>query len=164
LRLALVLVPALALGAALVTLGLRRGEPLAASAAASTAEHEPAVRRVTARGQLGPGPGTIVIAVEPPAGAKLTEDAPLVVEARGEHLSFPKRIREPLAPAKLPVRLPVDVTDGATGPANIKLGFYWCTEGHEAACRPERVELEVKLDLTGDAAGGEAFFTYRAER
>ena len=123
-----------------------------------------AERRVVhtkAHGQLGPGRGTLLVGLEPPEGGKLTAGAPFSVEATGEHLKFPKKVRASLDPAKLPVRLPVDVVDGATGPARVKLSFYWCKTGDEAACTPERVELVVALDLTGDAAGGEAFVSYR---
>src|SRR5690606_28640236 len=120
--------------------------------------------RVKARGQLGPGKGTLLIALEPPAGGKLSPGSPVSVRARGEHLAFPERIRAPLDPEALPLELPIDVTDGALGPANVDLSFYWCDEAEQGSCHPERVTLIVDLDLSGDAAGGEAFVAYRVNR
>jgi hypothetical protein len=158
----LIALPLAALGVAAAVVALRRTEPAPISAALAAPAPGAAPSRVRAHGQLGPGRGTIVIALEPPAGAELTPGGPLVVQGRGEHLTFPERIKKPLDPGKLPLRLPVDVTDGALGPARIQLAYHWCTKGNAAACRPERVELEVDLDLSGDAPGGEAFFTHRA--
>jgi hypothetical protein len=165
-RLALVAVPvAVGLGV-LGWLALRpageRAEASALVAPPALASVQIAQRRVTARGQLGPGRGTLVIGLEPPPSSKLTAGAPLGVEARGEHLTFPESIKRPLDPEQLPIRLPLDVADGALGPAHVKLSFYWCVDGNAAACRPERVELTVELDPSGDAPGGEAFVTYRA--
>jgi hypothetical protein len=117
---------------------------------------------VKAVGQLGPGRGTLVISLAPPHGGKLTEGSPLVVEARGEHLGFPKKLRTKLALDALPLRVPVDVADGATGPAYVKLSYFWCGTGDEKACRPERTELVVDLDTSGDAPGGEAHLVHRA--
>jgi hypothetical protein len=142
----------------------RHAEASSLDSAAPAPPAQPlAQRRIAARGQLGPGPGTLVLALEPPPSSKLTDGAPLVVEARGEHLSFPETIKRPLEPEKLPIRLPIVVSDGALGPAYVKLSFYWCVDGNAAACRPERVELTVDLDMTGDAPGGEAFVNYRVE-
>jgi hypothetical protein len=62
----------------------------------------------------------------------------------------------------MPLRLPIDVADGATGPARLELTYYWCTDGDDAACTRERAHLDVELDLTGSGAGGEALLTYRA--
>jgi len=124
----------------------------------------PALHRdhVKAVGQLGPGRGTLVISLAPPKGGKLTEGAPLVVEARGEHLGFPKKLRTKLSLDSLPLRVPVDVDDGATGPAYVKLSYFWCGTGDEKACRPERTELVVDLDTSGDAPGGEAHLVHQA--
>jgi len=117
---------------------------------------------VKAIGQLGPGRGTLVISIRPPNGGKLTVGAPLVVEASGEHLRFPRRVSTRLDPAALPLRLPIEVADGATGPAYVKLSYYWCGTGDEKACRPEKAELVVDLDTSGDAPGGEAHLDHRA--
>jgi hypothetical protein len=162
-RLIFLALPIIVGAAAFVGLCSRKA-PVDGPATASSAPPSDRVstRHLAARGQLGPGKGSLLIALEPPAGAKLTAGAPVSVEARGEHLSFPKRLRTPLDPSKLPLRIPIEVTDGALGPALVKLSFYWCQEGAAAACRPERVELVVDLDLSGDAAGGEALLTYKA--
>lgn len=123
---------------------------------------EPSVpKRVRATGQLGPGRGTLVVSLEPPENGKLTAGAPLVLEASGEHLEFPPRISQKLDPAQLPLRVPVDVADGARGLMRLKLSYYWCGLADGAACRPERAELEVELDTSGDAAGGEAHLSHR---
>lgn len=132
------------------------------AAAVAAPEARAATQRVRAVGQLGPGKGTLVVSLEAPKNGKLTEGAPLIVEARGEHLKFPARISEKLDPGKLPLRIPIEVADGATGPAHLKLHYYWCGTGSDSACRPERAELVVELDTSGDSAGGEAHFTYRA--
>jgi hypothetical protein len=101
-----------------------------------------------------------VLGLEAPPGSKLTRGAPLRVEARGKDLDFPHRVSTELDPEKLPIHLPVQVADGALGPAEISLSYYWCKIGDEAACVPEKVRLIVELDLHGDAPGGEAFLTY----
>jgi hypothetical protein len=145
----------------------KKAPPEAGAATAPAVAREqigPAVHRghVKAVGQLGPGLGTLVISLAPPKGGKLTEGSPLVVEARGEHLGFPKRLKTKLSFDELPLRVPVDVADGATGPAYVKLSYFWCGTGDEKACRPERAELVVDLDTTGDAPGGEAHLVHRA--
>jgi hypothetical protein len=116
---------------------------------------------VEAVGQLGPGPGTLIVDIQPPPGAKLTKGSPLVVRAAGQDLVFPKTVKEELDPAKLPLRLPVVVADGARGPARVDLSYYYCTTGEQGSCRPERARLEVRLDLTGSGDGGEAHFSHR---
>lgn len=153
-----------ALGLAVTACDRRKVHEHQAFAAVDTepAEAPAAARHVRAVGQLGPGRGTLVVSLEPPKNGKLTSGAPLSVEARGEHLKFPARIEAKLDPDKLPLRIPVDVADGATGPAHVKLHYYWCGIGEGSACRPERAELVVELDTTGDAAGGEAHLTHRA--
>lgn len=165
-RLAFVALPvALGLGAAaVVVLPEKRPTADAPAVAAPQGTARQEMRRVKALGQLGPGRGTLLVGLEAPEGAVLTAGSPISVEARGEHLAFPKRIRTSLDPERLPLRIPIDVTDGAIGPARVKLAFYWCDADKEASCRPERVELVVDLDLSGDAAGGEAFVSYRASR
>lgn len=143
----------------------RRADIEGAATAAPAAAASPAqttAQRVRAVGQLGPGRGTLVISLAPPKSGKLTEGAPLSVEARGAHLSFPAAIRENLDSKRLPLRLPIDVTDGAMGPAEVDLSYYWCGHEEGAACRPERVKLVVELDTTGDAPGGEAHLTHVA--
>lgn len=114
-----------------------------------------------ANGQLGPGEGVILIGLKPPPKAKLTLDAPVSVKGKkGLGLSFPRSLGGPLSKHELPLRLPVEVQDGAVGPASIELSYFWCTEGDEAACRRETALVSLDLDLTGDAAGGEAHFLY----
>lgn len=116
-----------------------------------------------AEGQLGPGAGTLLIDVAAPRGAKLTLDAPVSVRASGGiGLSFPKVLSGPLTNHALPLRLPVDVADGATGPVRVELSYFWCTDGNEAACQRERADLVVALDLSGGSAGGEAHVSYTA--
>jgi hypothetical protein len=119
--------------------------------------------RVRAEGQLGPGKNTLFIDIAPPDGAKLTLESPLSVRGSGGiGLDFPNRLSGPLSSHPMPLRLPIDVADGATGPARLELTYYWCTEGNEAACSREQAHLDVELDLTGSAAGGEAHLSYRA--
>lgn len=119
--------------------------------------------RIVAEGQLGPGKNTLFIDIAPPEGAKLTLESPLNVRGSGGiGLEFPSRLSGPLSSHPMPLRLPIDVADGATGPARLDLTYYWCTEGNEAACRRERASLDVVLDLSGSGAGGEAHLSYRA--
>ncbi len=105
----------------------------------------------------------MVVDLKAPRGGKLTEGAPLRLSATGEHLRFPEKVQTKLDPTKLPVRLPIVVTDGATGPAQMDLTYYWCTEGDSASCRPERAKLVVELDLSGSGEGGEVHFTHEPE-
>lgn len=132
--------------------------------AGTSATAKPPVDFVKADGQLGPGKGTIVITLQPPPEAELTKDGPLVVKASGDGLHFPERIKTHLDPDKLPIRLPVVVDDGATGPAHIDLTYYWCSHGKHASCNPEHAHLLVALDLNGDGPGGEAYFTHTPRR
>jgi hypothetical protein len=119
--------------------------------------------RVRAEGQLGPGKNTLFIDIGAPDGAKLTLESPLSVRGSGGiGLEFPRRLSGPLSSHTMPLRLPIDVADGATGPARLELTYYWCTEGNEAACTREQAQLDVELDLSGSAAGGEAHLDYRA--
>jgi hypothetical protein len=119
--------------------------------------------RIRAEGQLGPGKNTLFIDIAPPEGAKLTLESPLNVRGSGGiGLEFPRRLSGPLSTHPMPLRLPVDVTEGATGPARVELTYYWCTDGNEAACRREQAHLDVELDLSGASAGGEAHLSYRA--
>jgi hypothetical protein len=118
---------------------------------------------VRAEGQLGPGNNTLFIDIAAPDGAKLTIDSPLSVRGSGGiGLSFPRRLGGPLSAHSMPLQLPIDVADGATGPARVEVSYYWCTEGNEAACQREQAQLNVELDLTGATAGGEAHVSYRA--
>lgn len=124
---------------------------------------EAAVVHLRAEGQLGPGTGTLLIDVGAPRGAKLTLDAPISVRASGGiGLNFPKALGGALTNHPLPLRLPVDVADGATGPVRVELSYFWCTDGNEAACQRERADLVVALDLSGGSAGGEAHVSYVA--
>lgn len=119
-------------------------------------------RRVEAVGQLGPGDGTVLIELKAPKGGKLTEGAPVSVRGSGNDIRV-SAVKHALKTAKLPLRVPVHVADGATGPVELQLSFYWCREHEKAgsgACSPEKGSVVVDLDLTGDAAGGEAFFRY----
>jgi hypothetical protein len=119
---------------------------------------------VRAEGQLGPGKNTLFIDIAPPDGAKLTPESPLSVRGSGGiGLSFPRRLSGPLGEHPMPLRLPIDVADGATGPAQVEVTYYWCTDGNEAACRREQARLYVELDLSGAGAGGEAHLSYRAK-
>jgi len=119
--------------------------------------------RVRAEGQLGPGKNTLFIDIAPPEGAKLTLESPLNVRGSGGiGIEFPRRLSGPLSTHPMPLRLPIDVTDGATGPARVELTYYWCTDGNEAACRREQASLDVELDLSGASAGGEAHLSYHA--
>jgi hypothetical protein len=138
--------------------------PLAAPSPAVAAEDPPLPAHVRAEGQLGPGAGVLLIDLAPPAGAKLTLDAP--VSARGSGgigLGFPHRLSGPLGQQGLPLRLPIEVADGATGPARVELSYYWCTDGSEAACRRELALLSIDLDLSGSGAGGEAHLSHKAQ-
>ena len=138
--------------------------PLAAPTPAVLADpFEPVRAHVRAEGQLGPGTGVLLIDLSPPHGAKLTLDAP--VSARGSGgvgLAFPRRLNGPLGQQGLPLRLPIEVADGATGPAQVELSYYWCTDGNQAACRRELALVSIDLDLTGSSAGGEAHLSHEA--
>jgi len=155
--------------ALLVGLGCRE-QPKAHAHATATHEAAPApaaeparVQHVRAEGQLGPGGGTLLIDLVPPKGAKLTLDAPMTARGSGGiGLGFPKHLGGQLGGHELPLRLPIEVEDGATGPAVVELSYFWCTEGNEAACRREQARLSIDLDLTGSGAGGEAHVSYRA--
>lgn len=122
---------------------------------------EPVAKAVKATGQLGPGRGTLIVDIKAPAGAELTEGAPFLVSAKGNDLKFPHRIDTKLDLAKLPVRLPLDVADGAQGPVELDLSYYYCTKGDDGSCRPERAKLSVEIDMTGAGEGGEAHLVHR---
>jgi hypothetical protein len=137
---------------------------LAAAPPGASAADEPVRAHVKAEGQLGPGSGVLLIDLTAPQGAKLTLDAP--VSARGSGgigLGFPHRLSGPLGQQGLPLRLPIEVADGATGPAQVELSYYWCTDGNQAACRRELALVSIDLDLTGSSAGGEAHLSHRAQ-
>lgn len=116
---------------------------------------------VKAEGQLGPGKGTLYIGLEPPAGAKLTAGSPVVIEAEGAGLKFPEKLKARMEPGS-PVAVPVEVDESSPGKAKIKLSYYWCHASDSGQCVREHADLAVLLDLSGDSAGGEAFFSYRA--
>jgi hypothetical protein len=134
------------------------GDKAAQPAAALAPAHEqPVPVAVRAQGQLGIGLGHLYIDIEPPKGAKLTPDAPISVKASGGiGLTFPKELKGPLSSYERPLKLPIEVADGATGPAQVEVAYFWCTEGDSATCRREQALLDVDLDLTGSAPGGEA--------
>ncbi len=137
-------------------------QPAAPRPAVAPERYGPSALRVRAEGQLGPGANTLFIDLEPPEGAKLTLDSPLSVRGSGGiGLTFPRRLSGPLSGHPMPLRLPIDVSDGATGPARVEVTYYWCTEGNEAACRREQAQLDVELDLSGANEGGEAHLSYR---
>jgi hypothetical protein len=138
------------------------GGPAAPIPEGQLAKDEPAPVRVRAEGQLGPGVNTLFIDIAPPPGAKLTLDSPLSVRGSGGiGLVFPSRLSGALSTHPMPLRLLVDVSDGATGPARVDVTYYWCTDGNEAACRREQARLDVELDLSGANEGGEAHVSYR---
>lgn len=116
---------------------------------------------VKASGQLGPGRGTLIVDIKAPEGAELTEGAPFRVSARGADLTFPKEIDTKLDSSKLPVRLPLDVADGAQGPVELDVSYYFCTNGDDGSCQPERAKLRVEIDLTGGGPGGEAHLVHK---
>lgn len=122
---------------------------------------DPLPMSVKATGQLGPGRGTLIVDIKAPEGAELTEGAPFRVRAQGADLKFPHQIDTELDLAKLPARLPLDVTDGAQGPVELDLTYYYCTKGDHGSCRPERVKLSVEIDMNGGAEGGEAHLVHR---
>jgi hypothetical protein len=126
--------------------------------AAPTLEHaQPAPVAVRAQGQLGIGLGHLYIDIEPPKGATLTPDAPISVRASGGiGLTFPNELKGPLSSHEQPLKLPIEVADGATGPARLEVAYFWCTEGDSATCRREQALLSVDLDLSGSSPGGEA--------
>ncbi len=140
-----------------------RPKPVEIAAAANEAPELPtSTQQLKASGQLGPGRGTLIVDIEPASGSKLSEGAPLRLSAVGPHLTFPEAIRTELSAAHLPLRLPIVVSDGATGPAELNLTYYTCSHGADAVCRPERARLTVELDLSGSSEGGEAHLTHRA--
>ena len=125
-------------------------------------EQSVTVREVMkANGQLGPGRGTLIIDIQPPKGAELTEGAPFRLSAKGSDLTFPEAINTKLQLTDLPARLPLDVADGAQGPVELDLTYYYCTKGNDASCRPERAKVTVEIDLSGSSAGGEAHLIHR---
>jgi len=140
-------------------------EPKATAVAeAPAAAARPPLTHLKAEGQLGPGSGVLLIDLAPPAGAKLTLDAPVsALGSGGIGLDFPRRLNGPLGQQGMPLRLPIEVADGATGPAQVEVSYYWCTDGNEAACRRELAVLSIDLDLTGSSAGGEAHLSHRAQ-
>jgi len=137
-------------------------KPSPARQAAEPAEAAGPVH-VRAEGQLGPGTGTLFIDLAAPAGAKLTAESPISIRGSGGiGLSFPKQLSGALGKHPMPLRLPIEVADGATGPAQVEVSYYWCSDGNEAACQREQARLHVELDLSGSSAGGEAHLSYRA--
>ncbi len=116
---------------------------------------------VKASGQLGPGRGTLIVDIKAPEGAELTEGAPFRVSAKGADLTFPKEIDTKLDLADLPVRLPLDVADGAQGPVELDLTYYYCSKGDDGSCRPERAKLSVEIDMSGGGEGGEAHLIHQ---
>ncbi|MEZ4225578.1 MAG: hypothetical protein R3B13_31790 [Polyangiaceae bacterium] len=136
----------------------RQAEPAAEAGKATRASEH----RVKAHGQLGPGRGLLLVDLKAPKGGKLTKGAPVSVTGAGKDIRVTK-VKQKLDPKALPIRIPVDVEDGAVGPVALDVSFYWCKEGSSGdvtACAPEKGRLVVDLDLSGDAAGGEAFLTY----
>jgi hypothetical protein len=102
----------------------------------------------------------LIVDIKAPHGAELTEGAPFRLSAHGPDLTFPHTIDTKLDLAQLPARLPLDVADGAQGPVELDLTYYYCTKGENGACRPERAKLSVEIDLTGGSAGGEAHLVH----
>jgi hypothetical protein len=140
-------------------------EPAAAKAVVPRAPASDETKRVHvhAEGQLGPGSNTLFIDLLAPAGAKLTLESPLSVRGGGGiGLGFPKHLSGALGGHPMPLRLPIEVADGATGPAQVEVSYYWCSDGNAAACQREQARIDVELDLSGSGAGGEAHLSYRA--
>lgn len=138
--------------------------PVAAGSVPAASPGDEATRvHVRAEGQLGPGNNTLFIDLVAPTGAKLTADSPVSVRGSGGiGLTFPSRLSGSLGSHSMPLRLPIEVADGATGPAQVEVSYYWCTDGNDAACQREQAKLNVELDLSGSGAGGEAHLSYRA--
>jgi hypothetical protein len=118
------------------------------------------VARVKASGQLGPGRGTLVLELAPGPGRKLTVGAPLRVRGTGQDVHLASPVDTTLELAALPLRLPIDGEDGALGPLELDVSYYWCSAGDAGSCQPERAKLTVDLDLSGEHAGGEASLTH----
>jgi hypothetical protein len=118
------------------------------------------VHHVKAHGQLGPGRGTLILDLKAPSGGKLTVGAPLVVRGKSEYVKLPRELKTKLKEKDLPLYLPIDVADGAFGPVELEVSYYWCSTGDSASCRPERARLFVDLDLSGSSEGGEAHLSY----
>lgn len=145
--------------AALTITGLVTAAAASATPSPTEATPTPLSQVVTAHGQLGPGQGTLLVMLEPPKGAKLSEGAPYKLTGQAQGIQF-ETVRGKLDPNEPTLRLPVVVGEGADEAAQIDLKFSWCAPNR---CVREKAQVSVKLDLSGDAEGGEAFFTYRAE-
>ena len=122
---------------------------------------DPTTQNVKASGQLGPGRGTLIVDIKAPDGAELTEGAPFRVRAAGVDIAFPNQIDTKLRFKDLPARLPVDVADGAQGPIQLDLSYYYCDKGDKGSCQPERAKLSVEIDMNGGAPGGEAHLVHK---
>ena len=141
---------AIGIGTLLVSSAVAEPQPVGGAAQLST---------VKAHGQLGPGEGTLMVMLKPPAGAKLSAGAPYKLSGRGNGIAF-KTVKGKLDPNEPTLKLPVVVSEHAEDAAEVDLKFSWCSHDR---CVREKAKVSVTLDLTGDAPGGEAFFTYRAE-
>ena len=109
---------------------------------------------IAAAGRFGVGSNTLSITPVAPAGAKIADGSPLVVEIRGAAgIEAPARTRIEMAAGAVPLRIPVQVSAGSSGPIQVDLSFYWCTSGDSTACVPERARLDVTVDLSGPAPG-----------
>ncbi|MCH2109267.1 MAG: hypothetical protein MK135_08055 [Polyangiaceae bacterium] len=115
---------------------------------------------IDGEGQLGPGRGEILIMIKAPAGQHLTEGAPLKVQLEAADMKFPPALSTKLDSQKLPLRVPVEVADGATGPIEVKLSYYYCDDGSTASCRAERAHLILTADMSGPGEGGEVSLTH----
>lgn len=141
--------------------GQRDRAPVAAAKPGGE-EHTMARRTVSAHGQLGPGHNTLFVDLAPPKGGSLTEGSPVEIVGHDTELglTFPKPVKTTLSKSALPVRLPIEVADGAVGPAELDVSYYWCGHGDRSSCVREKARLEVALDLSGSAGGGEASIEY----
>jgi sugar lactone lactonase YvrE len=122
---------------------------------------------VEASGKLSPGQATLVIEPRAPAGAKLTDGAPVVAEidaSKSQGLSFPtKRLRTRVQNGKGTLRLPL-VAKEAGARLLVDVSFFWCTTGDEEACYPANARLDVKLDVGEGSGNDQARVVFQATR
>ncbi len=121
---------------------------------------------VKASGALGTAKSALVIEPRAPAGAKLSDGAPVVAEvdaARSMGASFPEpRIRTLIQQGRGEIVVPV-VATGPRVKAVVEVSFFWCTLGDEQACYPAYAKLEVDLEV-GSEPTGTARVVFQATR
>jgi DNA-binding beta-propeller fold protein YncE len=120
---------------------------------------------VRARGALGPGRNTLVIDIVAPLGGKLTEGAPIVLEAEalGAGIGFPEpRLRDKIGAGVPPLRLALDLAPEHQGEIRLVVDYFWCTDNADAgACIPARVLLDVSFER--GAGPGEAHVAVQSD-